>query len=266
MHKQNTILKIIVADATNQFAKELAAEMQDHAEIKYLGTGTALCEELAKNDHYDAVIMDLSLAHTDACSVLLWYQKRLQTNVDHFLCLSAVHSDKLLAYLTTHGCDLYFSKPIEVKSFAKLIYNIAATGKVNIGASILYSKAEVATLHVVTKLLCELGFKPRYTGFDNLRLAIMTSLYDRELTYVQSKGLYTEVARRNHTTSEAVERSIRFHWNKVRDSAKYRNYLKNHPDSYYVDMDENPAPGDFIAYTVMQLNEDYRIRNSFQVQ
>lgn len=61
----------------------------------------------------------------------------------------------------------------------------------------------------VQKLLLHLGVAPHYTGYRYAEYALMLLKEDEERILSVTKWLYPEIARKYHTTVNAVERNIR---------------------------------------------------------
>ena len=77
------------------------------------------------------------------------------------------------------------------------------------------AKEEISTEKKVSKLLYDLALAPSYKGYKYLKDAI-TMLCDNELDYESiTKDLYPAVAKKFDTTSQNVEKNIRFAIRKI---------------------------------------------------
>ncbi len=77
------------------------------------------------------------------------------------------------------------------------------------------AKEEITTEKKVSKLLYDLALAPSYKGYKYLKDAI-TMLCDNELDYESiTKDLYPAVAKKFDTTSQNVEKNIRFAIRKI---------------------------------------------------
>ena len=98
----------------------------------------------------------------------------------------------------------------------------------------------------VTKLMLELGMPAHLRGYHYLREAICLAVYDMELVGSVTKLLYPEIAKKNRTESEKIERGIRsvieVGWERGNNTLfeQILGYAKNHGN-------KRPTNSEFIA-------------------
>ena len=171
-------------------------------------TGTEAIEKIRRYKNIDILIVDLVLPGMDGFQIIKNIKENpyRYPNIDKIIAQSSFANDSTLHRLQSYGVYDFLMKPYSIDS---LIDTVCFTA---------YKEEKVEEEEVlesfnleeqVTKLLHQLGIPAHIRGYCFLRYAIMNVFEDGEFLGSITKTLYPEIAKKYHTTSTRVERSIR---------------------------------------------------------
>ncbi len=200
-------IKVLVADAGEEFRRILVEQLKSEAGIEVVGA-TGDGEEalrLAESACPDVLVMDLVLARMDGVEVLLELAKRPQR--PRVLVLSGFARGSVAELAVKTGADYYMLKPCRLTAVAERVRQLAALGdqETRTGEEERDQKLE----SVVTAIIHEIGVPAHIKGYQYLREAILIAVGDIDVINAVTKVLYPEVAKRFGTTASRVERAIR---------------------------------------------------------
>ncbi|WP_297233665.1 sporulation transcription factor Spo0A [uncultured Flavonifractor sp.] len=200
-------IKVLVADAGEEFRRILVEQLESEAGIEVVGT-TGDGEEtlrLAESAVPDVLVMDLVLAQMDGVEVLQRLAKLEER--PRVLVLSGFVRGSVAELAVATGADYYMLKPCRLTAVAERVRQLAAlrdTEEAENG-----EERAVKLENVVTSIIHEIGVPAHIKGYQYLREAIIIAVGDMDVINAVTKILYPEVAKRFGTTASRVERAIR---------------------------------------------------------
>lgn len=141
------------------------------------------------------------------------------------------------------------------KDFAEETHSIAKTP----GTS--YSRFTGDLEIDITNILLEIGIPAHIKGYQYIREGIMMAFYDRNMLHYITKFLYPGIAKKYHTTSSSVERTIRH----AIEVAWHRGDLNTLEEVFGNTISAGkgkPTNSEFMALLTDKIRLEYRIRNA----
>ena len=200
-------LKVLIADDSASFGKECKKELESAGfDVVLTGKDGMRVMSLLDSQHFDAVLMDVFMAHADGVEVLEHIEKSLAEK-PLVLLISAMDNAEFEEQMISAGADYYFIKPVTPQSVAKRIERLSSwkTEKQKRTAEISDNDIEV----VISDIMRQIGVPAHIKGYQYLRTAIKLSVEDSDMLGSVTKLLYPTVAKIFNTTSSRVERAIR---------------------------------------------------------
>ena len=243
------MLKLMIADATDESRQALEAMFRDRCVIKTCADGeTAL--ELLRQFAPDILVVDLMLPKTDGLSVVQQLRQwEMKTMV---LAQTSLGSAYVMDRLQRLEVDYVLQKPCHAQAMEVHILDFMAQ---------LRDTPPQAQNdgQLITNVLMTLGFSAKLDGYGYLAEAI--PLYARDPSQAITKELYVAVGELRRKEATLVERSIRSAIDKAwreRDEEVWRRYFRCAPDGTV----PRPSNGAFIARMAQLLAgrmQDYHI-------
>ena len=200
-------LKVLIADDSASFGKECKKELESAGfDVVLTGKDGMRVMSLLDSQHFDAVLMDVFMAHADGVEVLEHIEKSLAEK-PLVLLISAMDNAEFEEQMISAGADYYFIKPVTPQSVAKRIERLSSwkTEKQKRTAEISDNDIEV----VISDIMRQIGVPAHIKGYQYLRTGIKLSVEDSDMLGSVTKLLYPTVAKIFNTTSSRVERAIR---------------------------------------------------------
>lgn len=200
-------LKVLIADDSASFGKECKKELESAGfDVVLTGKDGMRVMSLLDSQHFDAVLMDVFMAHADGVEVLEHIEKSLAEK-PLVLLISAMDNAEFEEQMISAGADYYFIKPVTPQSVAKRIERLSSwkTEKQKRTSEISDNDIEV----VISDIMRQIGVPAHIKGYQYLRTAIKLSVEDSDMLGSVTKLLYPTVAKTFNTTSSRVERAIR---------------------------------------------------------
>ena len=200
-------LKVLIADDSASFGKECKKELESAGfDVVLTGKDGMRVMSLLDSQHFDAVLMDVFMAHADGVEVLEHIEKSLAEK-PLVLLISAMDNAEFEEQMISAGADYYFIKPVTPQSVAKRIERLSSwkTEKQKRTAEISDNDIEV----VISDIMRQIGVPAHIKGYQYLRTAIKLSVEDSDMLGSVINLLYPTVAKIFNTTSSRVERAIR---------------------------------------------------------
>lgn len=201
-------LRVLIADDSASFGKECKKELEAAGfEVVLTSKDGMRVISLLDSQHFDAVLMDVFMAHIDGVEVLEHISESL-TERPLVLLLSAMDNSEFEEQMINAGADYYFIKPVTPQSVAKRIERLSAwkSEKLN-KTSNEFSENDMDV--VISDIMRQIGVPAHIKGYHYLRTAIKLSIENSEMLGSVTKLLYPTVAKIYNTTSSRVERAIR---------------------------------------------------------
>lgn len=113
----------------------------------------------------------------------------------------------------------------------------------------------------ITNILLEIGIPAHIKGYQYIREGIMMAFYDRNMLHYITKFLYPSIAKKYHTTSSSVERTIRH----AIEVAWHRGDLNTLEEVFGNTVSAGkgkPTNSEFMALLTDKIRLEYRIRNA----
>lgn len=217
-------ITILIADDNIDFTRTLSAYLEKMEDIEVVGIAKDGNEafEIIKGTHPDILLLDVIMPHLDGIGVLEKLNETTMTKKPISIMLSAVGQDKITQKAISLGAQYYVVKPFDIELLIKRIRDlryyqptpnnnfIARESKPQyIDISPENKKDERNLEALVTNLIHEVGVPAHIKGYQYLREAIMMVVNDIEVINQITKQLYTDIAKKFHTTPSRVERAIR---------------------------------------------------------
>ena len=112
-------LKVLIADDSASFGKECKKELESAGfDVVLTGKDGMRVMSLLDSQHFDAVLMDVFMAHADGVEVLEHIEKSLAEK-PLVLLISAMDNAEFEEQMISAGADYYFIKPVTPQSVAK---------------------------------------------------------------------------------------------------------------------------------------------------
>ena len=200
-------IKVLVADAGEEFRHILVEQLESEAGIEVVGeTGDG--EEalkLAERATPDVLVMDLVLNQADGVEVLQTVAQREER--PKVLVLSSFARGSVAELAAAAGADYYMRKPCRLTAVAERVRQLATLQETEESAG---EEEKARNLeNIVTAIIHEIGVPAHIKGYQYLREAIIIAVGDMDVINAVTKILYPEVAKRFGTTASRVERAIR---------------------------------------------------------
>ena len=237
------MLKLLIADASEEFRQSLADQVRGAYRIRVCREGHQTLEALLSYKP-DLVVLDMMLPGLDGVSILeTVHHSGLHPIV---LAVSKWNSDYTIRAASRYGVGYMMTKPCDVKAVAARLKDLAEQA----------APAQIMTPEprtVISNILLDLGFSTKLQGYGYLREAIleMTENPGQSVT----KILYPTVGKTCGANRTQVERSIRSAINKAweqRNEAMWKLYFPASSDGKV----QRPTNAVFIAAVADRINMD----------
>ena len=227
-------LKLLIADATEEFCLALEEQVNDAYEIRCCHEGNEALQMIRFFKPH-ILVLDLMMPGLDGITIL---QRAAEEGFSPMvLATTRFQSDYILGTIATLGVGYVMVKPCDIRATAARLKDLCQHLK-----QPQVTAADYRTQ--VTNIMRRLGFSTKLRGYAYLREVIL-----EEITHpgqMVTKELYPDIGARNGASKDQVERAIRGAIKKAwlgRDEQVWKIYFP--PDS-----DGNiprPTNGAFIA-------------------
>ncbi len=236
-------IRVILADnnVQDRESKRKCMEEQGIKIIYDTGDGKKAAEQI-HNLKPDIVVMDMILPGVDGMEILEeWRTAKEYRPV--FIIETALRMGNIIEQALEAGADYYMMKPVSASVLIKRIKQMEACAAkaetayrpmLEVSEKKATGASEVRTIESVrdrkekrgtgemghsrytgdleidiTNILLEIGIPAHIKGYQYIREGIMMAFYDRNMLHYITKFLYPSIAKKYHTTSSSVERTIR---------------------------------------------------------
>ncbi|MGE5529051.1 MAG: sporulation transcription factor Spo0A [Patescibacteria group bacterium] len=201
-------VRVAIADDNLEFCHLLADYFQNCPKLKLVGVAHegVRALKLVKETPVDVLLLDMVMPNIDGLGVL---ERLHDTELAHrpkVIVFTAFGQEEMTRKAVSYGANYYIVKPFDLATLVKRICEIAGEREGRILR--LHSAEEVERR--VAKIIHHLRIPADFKGHAYLREAVMMSLEDATLITEVTKRLYPRIAEKYYTTSERVERAMRF--------------------------------------------------------
>lgn len=290
---ENRKPRVILADSNVQDreSKRKCLEEQGIKVIYDTGDGKKALEQI----HIlkpDIVVMDMILPGVDGMAILEEWNGEM-TDRPVFIIETALRMGNVIEQALQAGADYYMMKPVSASVLIKRIkqlgqavpvvesvakQSVVPDNVVDLSADIGAAEpvevksgrqAYGETLHSrytgdleidITNILLEIGIPAHIKGYQYIREGIMMAYCDQNMLHYITKFLYPSIAKKYHTTSSSVERTIRH----AIEVAWRRGNIDTLEEvfGYTVSAGKGkPTNSEFMALLTDKLRLEYRMRN-----
>ena len=197
------MIRVLIADADEEFRNNLAAELSGEADIEVAGStgegGRVI--SLLRETGADVLVMDLVLYGMDGLDLLEQISTQ-EARKPGVLVYSSFVTGGVAARAAELGADYFLAKPNQGQAVIERIRLLKNSSTVTPKA---YRNLET----LITSVIHEIGVPAHIKGYQYLREAILIAVDDMDVINAVTKVLYPEVAKRYGTTASRVERAIR---------------------------------------------------------
>ena len=198
--------KVLVADASEIFCKEIAEKLRQTENLELLGYAVDGDEaiQMTLKHQPDVLVLDLMLPKNDGISVLEAIAGMDKKPVT--LATSRVITDYVASAAANLGVRCLMLKPCDMSALVERLEQILD------GENLLTperSNDKCSIESMVTGIIHEIGVPAHIKGYQYLRTAILLAFRDSDIINSVTKMLYPSVAKKYATTTSRVERAIR---------------------------------------------------------
>lgn len=287
---ENRKTRVILADnnVQDRESKRKCLEEQGIKVIYDTGDGKKALEQI----HIlkpDIVVMDMILPGVDGMAILEEWNGEM-TDRPVFIIETALRMGNMIEQALQAGADYYMMKPVSASVLIKRIKQLGQADSsveaikkqsavpdnvVDLPADVEPADAKPArqaygeALHSrytgdleidITNILLEIGIPAHIKGYQYIREGIMMAYCDQNMLHYITKFLYPSIAKKYHTTSSSVERTIRH----AIEVAWRRGNIDTLEEvfGYTVSAGKGkPTNSEFMALLTDKLRLEYRMRN-----
>lgn len=290
---ENRKTRVILADnnVQDRESKRKCLEEQGIKVIYDTGDGKKALEQI----HIlkpDIVVMDMILPGVDGMAILEEWNGEM-TDRPVFIIETALRMGNMIEQALQAGADYYMMKPVSASVLIKRIKQLGQAVPVaeptvkqsvmpdnvvdlatDIGAEepvdvkpgrqaygeALHSRYTGDLEIDITNILLEIGIPAHIKGYQYIREGIMMAYCDQNMLHYITKFLYPSIAKKYHTTSSSVERTIRH----AIEVAWRRGNIDTLEEvfGYTVSAGKGkPTNSEFMALLTDKLRLEYRMRN-----
>ncbi len=290
---ENRETRVILADnnVQDRESKRKCLEEQGIKVIYDTGDGKKALEQIHIMKP-DIVVMDMILPGVDGMAILEEW-KDVEVDRPVFIIETALRMGNMIEQALEAGADYYMMKPVSAGVLIKRIQQMgqglpvaeqpvsqagSAEKVVELPADVKPSEkvetkparhAYGEALHSrytgdleidITNILLEIGIPAHIKGYQYIREGIMMAFCDQNMLHYITKFLYPSIAKKYHTTSSSVERTIRH----AIEVAWRRGNIDTLEEVFGNTVSAGkgkPTNSEFMALLTDKLRLEYRMRN-----
>ena len=198
-------LRILLADANDDFRSGIAEQISSDAELELCGSTKSGSEalSLAQQLEPDVIILDVLLPELDGLSLIRSVHAQNTDKKPLIFIVSGFINENIALQATQLGVTDMIVKPC---IHSTLLSRVKAAA----GTSFSGYERSVKSLRLrVTEMIHDVGVPAHIKGYQYLREAIVYAAEDMDIINAITKILYPKVAKAFNTTPSRVERAIR---------------------------------------------------------
>lgn len=236
------MLRLLIADSTDEFRNSLAEVLSGQYEIRTCGTGKQALA-LIRSETPDILVLDLMLPELDGISLLHTLDDAQRPGA--VLATTCFFSDYVTGHIGRLGVQYIMMKPCDLQATIGRIEDL----KNSLGSR---TGKKAAPKGRVSALLQTLSIPAKLKGYEQCREAVILLLHNPGMSI--TKELYPNVAASFGISATQVERSIR-----TAIAAGFEKGDRLKWQSYFsADCTERPSNGVFLTTIadLLRLEED----------
>ncbi|MGE5598579.1 MAG: sporulation transcription factor Spo0A, partial [Bacteroidota bacterium] len=161
--------------------------------------------KLVKETQVDVLLLDMVMPNMDGLGVL---ERLRHSDLPHrprVIIFTAFGQEDMTRKAVSYGAHYYIVKPFDLETLTRRIMEAAGEGEPKI-----VKPPSAETEREVAEIMQRLRIPAKFKGYSYLREAITLAVLDSTLITEITKRLYPRIADKFRTTSERVERAMRF--------------------------------------------------------
>lgn len=201
-------IRVVIADDNEEFCRLLADYFQRDPRLKVIGIAHEGLHvlRLVDESRVDVLLLDLVMPNMDGLGVLESLRQKGPARQPRVIVFTAFGHEEMTRKAVNLGADYYIVKPFDLATLARRIMEIAGESRGRTLHAPSVEEAECETAKIIQRLRIPSHFK----GYLYLREAILLAVVDTAVITEVTKKLYPRIAEKYATTSERVERAMRF--------------------------------------------------------
>ena len=198
---ENAKIRVLIAEddpIQNDLLKD-ALELE--SDMACCGQGCDGLEALAKlqTEQPDVLLLDIVMPNMDGVDLLNELRENPPPKRPKVIAISAYGQEHIARAALAQGADWFLLKPYQLELLMRRIRTLAGEAP---------SQKKCTLEHIVSKAVIDLGVQTSAVGFLYLEQALLI-LLTHQGTCLMSKDVYAEIAARNGTTEQCVEKALR---------------------------------------------------------
>lgn len=198
---ENAKIRVLIAEddpIQNDLLKD-ALELE--SDMACCGQACDGLEALAKlqTEQPDVLLLDIVMPNMDGVDLLNELRENPPPKRPKVIAISAYGQEHIARAALAQGADWFLLKPYQLELLMRRIRTLAGETP---------CKKECTLEHIVSKAVIDLGVQTSAVGFLYLEQALLI-LLTHQGTCLMSKDVYAEIAARNDTTEQCVEKALR---------------------------------------------------------
>ncbi|MGE5550244.1 MAG: sporulation transcription factor Spo0A [Bacteroidota bacterium] len=203
-----SLVKVVIADDNVEFCRLLADYFRNCPRLKVVGVAHEGLRaiKLIKESPVDVLLLDMVMPNVDGLGVL---ERLRQSEFPHrpkVIIFTAFGQEEMTRKAVSLGADYYIVKPFDLDTLTQRILEIAGQ---TVQKSLRTPSSDNAEREV-TEIMHKLRIPAKFKGYTYLRESILLTVGDSTVITEITKQLYPKIAEKYKTTSDRVERAMRF--------------------------------------------------------
>ena len=203
-----SVVKVVIADDNVEFCRLLTDYFQNCPRLQIVGVAHEGLRaiKIIKECPVDVVLLDIVMPNVDGLGVLERLRQLDFPRRPKVIVFTAFGQEEMTRKAVSHGADYYIVKPFDLDTLTQRILEIAGQ---TVHKSLRTPMAENAEREV-SEIMHRLRIPAKFKGYTYLRDSILLTVGDTTAIAEITKQLYPRIAEKYRTTSERVERAMRF--------------------------------------------------------
>lgn len=240
-------IRVLVAD-DNDITRQMIVDcLADDEQIKVVGQAAdgRQAIELIRLYEPDVVLLDLVMPMADGIGVMEAVSSELQgIKKPQYIIISAAGSEDIVNQALQTGASYFIMKPFDGEALIKRVKRMCSENSSNIQEPI---QAGVDVEQMVVSVLKDIGVSVRMIGYKYLKAAIIIAINDSDSLTSVTKYIYPAIANRYGSSTNNVERNIRYAIEAAWEKRNGQNHLSIQ-DEVFSNNDKKPTNSEFINF------------------
>ena len=198
---ENAKIRVLIAEDDPIQSDLLKDALELESDMACCGQACDGLEALAKleTEQPDVLLLDIVMPNMDGVDLLNELRENPPPKRPKVIAISAYGQEHIARAALAQGADWFLLKPYQLELLMRRIRTLAGEAP---------SQKKCTLEHIVSKAVIDLGVQTSAVGFLYLEQALLI-LLTHQGTCLMSKDVYAEIAARNGTTGQCVEKALR---------------------------------------------------------